>query len=983
MKRLLILLLLMSPGTAGAADHYINAAVSGGGDTGADWTNAWATLPAKLTRGDTYWIADGQYGAYTFDDAESDTTSIMIRKATVARHGAETGWDNAYGDGQAEFTHAVSDSLTLWSFTTGNWIIDGGSRTNKTSGHGFKITRINPGNWVAYQSKFGPCRAIFVSNSNTPGTIHNFTFSYIEVQGVKDEFHYDNNGAHFYFERGNDTEGGPENVTIEYCYSHDCDFLHISSGGSENWLVQHNYFHWGYSSSEMHSEMWADYGSDNMVFRYNEVWDAEGTCFLALMGNHGYQTDNWQIYGNVFGNTAEGISTQDGVSDGVIGNSGGDWTSNSVIYNNTFINVFQSNAGSPMFLIGFETSATGNTFRNNLVYQGGLDEATFGIRKHILFRYVHEDSIDYNTYIDAPFRTTYADSNEVHIEKGTGDPFTDLENGDVSLAQNTDPGTDTPYTTDALGVEYDVSGGWTRGAYAFDSGETGVKTWYVDRSLSEDGAGTVDDPWQSSQIAGSLEAGDTLYDITPTVTGANPLTIAVDSVTVKYKTGVGATPTKVGGLKPLTMTNLSTSGSDSVLVAANNDDSFLAEGHAYGWRNYYTSNSIDLLFVGEINSDRRTNIFAAFNFPESITSVTSATLRCFVHYISGLGENVKYDIRGILSKNVTPPSDSLTFQAFYADSLDAATAVSGTLSLAGGDSLNYEIATITDLVNAVLGVEGNTGRVGLMMLTDITGGTNYMRIEAHEEGAGRPMAIYYEYGTASPYYGCELAEGEERNISAVYRAGKLMTRCDLLSEVNEATEYFLSADRDSLYVAVNGDNITADAYGPQLTISGNHVTVYGGVFVHGNQSGAIKVSGDAATIVNCVFDSSSVGIALLSGADTCVVKNNVFAVSDTALADNAAETTEDYNFNITGFDNTGLAGAHDGTLAVWDTRYDAPESWRDLGTPITGFSYYGSAPEPGTSELEALVVDTATFRRGYGVGRWGDALQKRWGGSPW
>jgi len=24
-----------------------------------------------------------------------------------------------------------------------------------------------------------------------------------------------------------------------------------------------------------------------------------------------------------------------------------------------------------------------------------------------------------------------------------------------------------------------------------------------------------------------------------------------------------------------------------------------------------------------------------------------------------------------------------------------------------------------------------------------------------------------------------------------------------------------------------------------------------------------------------------------------------------------------------------------------------------------------------------------TFRRGYGVGRWGDALQKRWGGSPW
>lgn len=978
MKRLLIMLLLLTT-PAMAADHYVRAGATGTAN-GNDWTDAWTALPATLVRGDTYWIADGQYGAYTFNAAESDTTSIMIRKATVARHGTETGWDNAYGDGQAEFTHAVSDSLTLWSFTTGNWIIDGGDRTDKTSGHGFKLTRLSPGKWVPAQSKFGGCYGVYVTNGSTEGTIHNFTFSYIEIQGVKDEFHYQNNGCHFYFERGNDTSGGPENVTIEYCYSHDCDWIHIISGGSENWVVQHNYFHWNYSlTGYMHSELWADYGSDDMIFRYNEVWDIEGSLCLGLMGDHGWQTDNWQIYGNVFGYTAEGISTQDGVANGIIANTSGDYTTNSVIYNNTFINYPCSNSSSPINIVSLLTGSTGNAVRNNLVYQGGLDE-TFGNTRLIRYTGIHEDSLDYNTYIDAYFAAAYADSDEVHIQKGTGDPFADLASGDVTLAADTDPGWTSPYTTDALEVDYDVSGGWTRGAFAFDPGESGPHIGYVDRSKTENGDGTEGDPWQPSQIAGSLEAGDTLYDITPTVTGANPLTISVDNVTVKYKTGVGATPTIVGGLKPLTMTNLSTFGSDSVLVAANNDDSFLAEGHAYGWRNYYTSNTIDLLFFGEINTDRRTNIFAAFNFPESVTSVTSATLNCFVHY--NTGANVKYDIRGILSKNVTPPSDSLTFEAFY-DSLDAATAVGGTLSLAGGDSLNYEIATITDLVNAVLGVEGNTGRVGLMMLTDITGGSNNMRIEAYEEGAGRPMAIYYEYGTASPYYGCELAEGEERNISAVYRAGELMTRCDLLSEVNEATEYFLSADRDSLYVAVNGDNITADAYGPQLTISGNHVTVYGGVFVHGNQSGAIKVSGDAATIVNCVFDSSSVGIALLSGADTCVVKNNVFAVSDTALADNAAETTEDYNFNITGFDNTGLAGAHDGELAAWDTRYDAPESWRDLGTPITGLSYYGSAPEPGASELEALVVDTATFRRGYGVGRWGDALQKRWGGSPW
>lgn len=52
MKRLLILLflLLLLPGTAGAADHYINAAVSGGSDDGSDWTNAWTTLPSPPPR---------------------------------------------------------------------------------------------------------------------------------------------------------------------------------------------------------------------------------------------------------------------------------------------------------------------------------------------------------------------------------------------------------------------------------------------------------------------------------------------------------------------------------------------------------------------------------------------------------------------------------------------------------------------------------------------------------------------------------------------------------------------------------------------------------------------------------------------------------------------------------------------------------------------------------------------------------------------
>jgi hypothetical protein len=38
-----------------------------------DWTNAYPSLPATLTRGDTYYIATGNYGGYGFNTAQSGT----------------------------------------------------------------------------------------------------------------------------------------------------------------------------------------------------------------------------------------------------------------------------------------------------------------------------------------------------------------------------------------------------------------------------------------------------------------------------------------------------------------------------------------------------------------------------------------------------------------------------------------------------------------------------------------------------------------------------------------------------------------------------------------------------------------------------------------------------------------------------------------------------------------------------------------------
>ncbi len=56
--------LLLMAFSAAAANKYVRAGAGGTG-TGADWTNAYTSLPNPLTRGDTYYIADGSYSGST------------------------------------------------------------------------------------------------------------------------------------------------------------------------------------------------------------------------------------------------------------------------------------------------------------------------------------------------------------------------------------------------------------------------------------------------------------------------------------------------------------------------------------------------------------------------------------------------------------------------------------------------------------------------------------------------------------------------------------------------------------------------------------------------------------------------------------------------------------------------------------------------------------------------------------------------------
>src|SRR5947199_10429256 len=67
---LLSLVALVLPTTSWGANRYVRAGAIGNG-SGSDWTNAYPDLPSSLVRGDTYYVAAGNYGVHDFVDTES------------------------------------------------------------------------------------------------------------------------------------------------------------------------------------------------------------------------------------------------------------------------------------------------------------------------------------------------------------------------------------------------------------------------------------------------------------------------------------------------------------------------------------------------------------------------------------------------------------------------------------------------------------------------------------------------------------------------------------------------------------------------------------------------------------------------------------------------------------------------------------------------------------------------------------------------
>lgn len=329
-KTLLSLLFVLIASTANAADVLVCDTNTCGNtpespyDT---WAKALDDLPATLVRGNTYWVADGAYSAYTFDDDVSGTTLITIKKATVASHVTETGWNNSYGDGQAVFDAPLT-------FHYSYHVIDGnGTHTipsDTSADYGFKIVSTAATN----------AKILDIGGYLLPAG--NITIKYTHLYNTHGHVDSNTNNASIYFYNS----AGP--LKVQNCFLENSGQDGLMIGAGSNILIERSYIkklgEKNAHDPDYHGQaVAAFYGGDDMVFRWN-IWEAnEGQGMVVLQG-HGSAAYRFRFYGNVvfnkYGETtaAAGFNGTGGVI-GTLTDAESLGVNNVYIYNNTLVNL--------------------------------------------------------------------------------------------------------------------------------------------------------------------------------------------------------------------------------------------------------------------------------------------------------------------------------------------------------------------------------------------------------------------------------------------------------------------------------------------------------------------------------------------------------------------------------------------------------------------------------------------------------------------
>ena len=435
---LLLVAFMFGPANAEAAKHYVRAGASGSAN-GNDWTNAFTMLPPTLTRGDTYYIADGSYVGRIFDDAVSGTLVTIIQKATVADHGTSTGWLDSYGDGQAVFT-------SRFEFLSSYWIVDGvtgGGPQNLWAGNfGF---RINEARDDMALIKLG-------NPSYFPGglkAVSNITLRHMELYGKGSVSTHGGSNSNDGVETYNASD-----VTISYFLMSGIGRCPFFLSGA-NFIAEYGWVKSYFASIPVHSEVmaiWSFAGTvGDTTLRYSLITDIQGTGGV-MWNNQANTSAQLYVYGNIFYKSPGAVWA---VSNGLIGGwtgASGDEFHNARVYNNTFINVDQQSLST------FPNIFSGNIAYNNFWYNSHPpDFAKFATH-------------DYNHFINSggtqlePSGTSVSASN----------PFVDFTDYNFYLSAATASGQSlpSPFNVDMFGTVRGSDGIWDRGAIEFTSSQT-------------------------------------------------------------------------------------------------------------------------------------------------------------------------------------------------------------------------------------------------------------------------------------------------------------------------------------------------------------------------------------------------------------------------------------------------------------------------------------------------------------------------------
>lgn len=441
-------------------------------------------LPSTLVRGDTYYMADGTYTAYTFNTANSGSTVITIKKAQSYDFGRtadgcsndiSAGWNTAtMGSGQAIWpelfggTTPTQPGFVTWNGngqSTGVGCGQAPSQGLAASDCGLRISI----NTVGQDSGFD----IGLNNNDGLHRSSNWTFKYFEIQGGGDA----NNGAQS--EEEIRCRGGCDNFLVTQSFLHlsGCDFFKVP--WTTSFVVQNTYINQNISSATCHGQLFYSEVADSGVdFHSNIIQDIQGTGIWVCLT--GCQANGWNIYNNVIWRPSG--DSRPGVANGIFSciNPGNNCINMSFI-GNSVVN-YASDSSGHMGISCDGTTPNTFTWVNNLFFTTSPNDAIdFQLCGGTLTE-------NHNSYLNTAPKSSSSGTGDITVATGSANPFVNwpaLNFHLVSSATNWSGGAtlSSPYNVDLAGnARPGTDAAWNRGALQFASaaptgGSSTTGTW--------------------------------------------------------------------------------------------------------------------------------------------------------------------------------------------------------------------------------------------------------------------------------------------------------------------------------------------------------------------------------------------------------------------------------------------------------------------------------------------------------------------------